>query len=1331
MNKKIYFLACSIIALVIGTTASANWFTDRIFGQQNLGASVFNSSQVGTGASNGLYLKTNGTTSTWSTVSGSSSGTISTSSPLTAGLLVQSTAWNTIANIATNTLNIALGNTTGTLPVNRGGTGLTSGYNNTNWDTAYTNASTSLYSLFQPIGSYLTSYDPFTHPASGQSATTSLMLFNGNATSTGLTVTGSTYLATTGGNVGIGTTTPAQSLSVNGKIYSGTGGFQFPDGSLQTTASASGVAGVASIANSDGTLTISPTTGTAVASLALGHANTWTGQQTFNTQAPILGILGTPAGAFLAVDPTGLIIATTTPATGLDLTAHTWTGLQTMGAGINVPSGVLGYSMEGSLLAYASSTNFDTIFGLRAGGNATTSASIHHTTAIGYKSLSVNTGNDNTATGYGALLSNSTGYENTANGSESLYSNTTGYGNTAIGTFSLFTNTTGYNNTATGYSSLYNNYTGIDNTAYGYWSLQNNGTGHRNVGIGLQALRLNSIGAYNTAVGMSALYNNTTGATSTAVGYNAGRYIANGSTANQTSSFSTYLGSGTMAKADGDTNETVIGNGAIGNGSNTITLGNSEVISTIIPYGNVGIGTTTPDYLLTVLGTASTSQLYTGTSFIPNLGTAAGSFLAVNSSGQIISTTTPTGSMVYPGAGIALSTGSGWGTSITNNSASWNNKWDLASTTIGATYGGTGSTTLSGVLKGAGTGMIQTAVLGTDYIKWTSLSSTFTGLTYTNTTGVFSATSGYSIPTDTSQASWNNKWDLASSTIPVNKGGTSSTTLSGILKGNGTSAVVTAVNGTDYTLTSAQSCTNQVITALTAVGGSTCSSVSNAMLTSSTISGKSLGANLDALTNDATLNGSSYNGSGAISDWGLNLANPNTWTGLQQFGNASTTQLSVGTNMWLTALGSPAGSFLAVNASGQIIATTTPAGGASGVSSIIAGSGISVDHATGNVTITNTGGAGGTPGGSDTQLQFNDSSAFNGSSDLTWDNINKQLKVGSTTGASDGLSNYGLVVINNLNDFGGLYVQNKSTGDSAFSEIDVGADNDGSALAGHYGSFGIVNSGFVNTSSGNIRTVAVNNGGSGYTLGDSLQIIGGDSNAYVEVTATSTNGTVITAVTITDNGTGYSVASGLTLSGGSGSSATLNVTAIYDYSGLSRGDTFFSSTGGNLIVEADGTIGSNNGVIKFLTSGSTNSNERMRILGTGQIGIGTTTATSTLDVKGSFHTEEQTLATSTTMTVNFCGSTSNRLKMGVGTANIAFTWTNFSACPGKTIVLRLWNPNTGVIGSTTFSGSPLYWDGYVNPGNNVTNGGMDEFSFDSVSGSSTPFIWAKLNSTLP
>jgi len=50
---------------------------------------------------------------------------------------------------------------------------------------------------------------------------------------------------------------------------------------LKTFVTTSGV--VTSITNSDGTLTISPTTGAAVGSLALGHANSWTALQTFTT----------------------------------------------------------------------------------------------------------------------------------------------------------------------------------------------------------------------------------------------------------------------------------------------------------------------------------------------------------------------------------------------------------------------------------------------------------------------------------------------------------------------------------------------------------------------------------------------------------------------------------------------------------------------------------------------------------------------------------------------------------------------------------------------------------------------------------------------------------------------------------------------------------------------------------------------------------------------------------------------------------------------------------------------------------------------------------------
>jgi hypothetical protein len=57
---------------------------------------------------------------------------------------------------------------------------------------------------------------------------------------------------------------------------------------------------------------------------------------------------------------------------------------------------------------------------------------------------------------------------------------------------------------------------------------------------------------------------------------------------------------------------------------------------TVLGNGNVGIGTTNPLSLLSVNGTASSTALY-----ISSLGTLAGSFLAVNPTGQVIATTTP------------------------------------------------------------------------------------------------------------------------------------------------------------------------------------------------------------------------------------------------------------------------------------------------------------------------------------------------------------------------------------------------------------------------------------------------------------------------------------------------------------------------------------------------------------------------------------------------------------------------------------------------------------------------------------------------------------------
>jgi len=77
----------------------------------------------------------------------------------------------------------------------------------------------------------------------------------------------------------------------------------------------------------------------------------------------------------------------------------------------------------------------------------------------------------------------------------------------------------------------------------------------------------------------------------------------------------------------------------------------------------------------------------------------------------------------------------------------------------------------------------------TDARSRAAISSSATGLTYTSATGDFSLTSGYLIPTTAMQTTWNNKWDLASSTIPVNKGGTGLTSATAgyfLIGGNGT-----------------------------------------------------------------------------------------------------------------------------------------------------------------------------------------------------------------------------------------------------------------------------------------------------------------------------------------------------------------------------------------------------------------------------------------------------------------------------------------------------------------------------------------------------------------
>ncbi|MDO8524247.1 MAG: hypothetical protein Q7R99_01300 [bacterium] len=187
----------------------------------------------------------------------------------------------------------------------------------------------------------------------------------------------------------------------------------------------------------------------------------------------------------------------------------------------------------------------------------------------------------------------------------SLYNTFVGY-QAGMASSTASTNEAGYN-TAVGYRSLYSNTTGYTNTANGVYALYSNTAGDYNTANGMQALFSNTTGYQNTANGMQALYYNT-GYQNTANGTKAGVYIADGVTANTTSSNSVYEGYNAMAGADGNTNEIVIGASAIGNGSNSVTLGNTSITKTILK-GNIGIGTTTPAYNLEVSSSASTTVM--------------------------------------------------------------------------------------------------------------------------------------------------------------------------------------------------------------------------------------------------------------------------------------------------------------------------------------------------------------------------------------------------------------------------------------------------------------------------------------------------------------------------------------------------------------------------------------------------------------------------------------------------------------------------------------------------------------------------------------------------
>lgn len=220
-----------------------------------------------------------------------------------------------------------------------------------------------------------------------------------------------------------------------------------------------------------------------------------------------------------------------------------------------------------------------------------------YNTFIGYNTGSQNiSGGKNTFLGFNSGGNNDSGQENTFIGINSGINNTSGSVNTFIGRQAGYYNGGGEQNTFVGGNSGFNN-TANFNTFVGFNSGQSNTTGRWNTFIGLQAGYFNGSGANNTFLGLNSGYystheNNTflgsnagfhnrAGTNNVAIGYNAQFKQDPGGTQ--------YAANGTGANASD--NEIVIGTSAIGNGSNTITLGNTNSNGLYVPGLQAGAAT--------------------------------------------------------------------------------------------------------------------------------------------------------------------------------------------------------------------------------------------------------------------------------------------------------------------------------------------------------------------------------------------------------------------------------------------------------------------------------------------------------------------------------------------------------------------------------------------------------------------------------------------------------------------------------------------------------------------------------------------------------------------
>ena len=310
--------------------------------------------------------------------------------------------------------------------------------------------------------------------------------------------------------------------------------------------------------------------------------------------------------------------------------------------------------------------------------------------------------------------------------------------NTVFGLAALSSNTTGDYNNAFGSQALAANVDGYFNSAFGQTSLFKNTSGYDNSAYGFNALNGSVSGSNNSALGSNSAVNNSTGSNNTAIGMSA---LA----LNTTGSNNTALGYQANVGANNLTNATAIGNGAIVSASNTIQLGNANVTNVNTSGGLTAASITTPIY-------ASTPQALTDGSTVvwnPTLGLNASVTLAGNRNLTFLST---------PIAGS-------YGTLVVTQDGTGNRTLNLPSA-ANKVLGSSSTTTIA----------LSTAAGAKDIVNFY-----YDGTNYFWNVGQGYGTAAASTATNLATG--------VTGTLTVANGGTGATSLTGYIKGTGTSSM--------------------------------------------------------------------------------------------------------------------------------------------------------------------------------------------------------------------------------------------------------------------------------------------------------------------------------------------------------------------------------------------------------------------------------------------------------------------------------------------------------------------------------------------------------------